>query len=67
VSAARQLGSVRTTEAVGSLFDEQVIPAGTRGTVLEARPDGTCLAVVAFALQELARKLHSEIQVREAG
>ena len=51
VSEVRQRGSVRTTAAVGSVSGERVIAAGTRGTVLEARPDGTCLAVVAFAAQ----------------
>ena len=51
MSEARQFGSVRTTAAASSLFDDRVIPAGTRGTVLETGPDGTCLVEVAFAPQ----------------
>jgi hypothetical protein len=40
--------SIRTAE---SIFDGRTIPVGMRGTVLEARPDGSCLAEFAFAPQ----------------
>jgi hypothetical protein len=33
------------------IFDGRTIPAGMKGTVLEARPDGSCLAEFAFAPQ----------------
>jgi hypothetical protein len=51
MTAARQYDSVRTTAAAESLFDGRTIPAGTKGVVLEAKPDGTCLVEVVFTPQ----------------
>ena len=51
MTAARQYDSVRTTVAAESLFDGRAIPAGTKGVVLEAEPDGTCLVELAFTPQ----------------
>jgi hypothetical protein len=42
---------VRTTVATESVFDGRTIPAGAEGTILEARPDGTCLAEVTLTPQ----------------
>ncbi|MFZ0162169.1 MAG: hypothetical protein WAL12_01160 [Trebonia sp.] len=41
----------RTTADAESIFDGRTIPAGMKGTVLEARSDGSCLAEFAFAPQ----------------
>lgn len=51
MSAARQYDSVRTTAAADSIFDGRTIPVGAEGTVLEARPDGTCLVEVTLTPQ----------------
>ena len=51
MTAARQYDSVRTTAATESIFDGRTIPADAEGTVLEARPDGTCLVEVALTPQ----------------
>lgn len=46
-SAVRPAGRADAT----SIFDGRTIPAGMKGTVLEARSDGSCLAEFAFAPQ----------------
>ena len=51
MTAAKEYGLIRTTAATESIFDGRTIPAGMKGTVLEARPDGSCLAEFAFAPQ----------------
>jgi hypothetical protein len=51
MTAAMQNGLIRTTAEVKSIFDSRTIPAGMKGTVLEARPDGSCLAEFAFTPQ----------------
>jgi hypothetical protein len=51
MTAAKQYDSVRTTTDASSIFDGRVIPAGTEGAVLEARPDGSCLIEIAFSPQ----------------
>jgi hypothetical protein len=50
MTAAREYDSVRTTTDIAS-DDGRIIPAGTRGAVLDAKPDGTCLAEFTFAVQ----------------
>lgn len=50
MSAAREYNSVRATTNIVS-DDGRTIPAGTRGTVIHAKPDGTCLAEFAFSTQ----------------
>lgn len=42
VTAARN-DLVRTTTGTASVFDRLIIPSGAEGTVLETRPDGSCL------------------------
>jgi hypothetical protein len=51
MTAAKEYGLIRTTAATESIFDSRTIPTGMKGTVLEARPDGSCLAEFAFAPQ----------------
>jgi hypothetical protein len=51
MTAAREYGLIRTTADTESIFDGGTIPAGMQGTVLEAKPDGSCLAEFAFAPQ----------------
>ena len=51
MTAAREYGLIRTTADAESIFDDRTIPAGMKGTVLEARSDGSCLAEFAFAPQ----------------
>lgn len=51
MTTAKEYGLIRTTAAAESIFDGRTIPAGMKGTVLEARPDGSCLAEFAFAPQ----------------
>lgn len=51
MTAARQYDSVRTTAAAESLFDGRTIPAGVKGVVLEAKPDGTCLVELTLTPQ----------------
>jgi hypothetical protein len=51
LTAAREYGLIRTTADAESIFDGRTIPAGMKGTVLEARSDGSCLAEFAFAPQ----------------
>jgi hypothetical protein len=51
MTAAREYGLIRTTANAQSIFDDRTIPAGMKGTVLEARSDGSCLAEFAFAPQ----------------
>jgi hypothetical protein len=48
--AAREYDLVRTTTDI-AIGDGRIIPAGTRGAVLHAKPDGTCLAESTFASQ----------------
>ena len=50
MTAAQEYNSVRTTTDIVS-DDGRTIPAGMRGAVLDARPDGTCLAEFAFTPQ----------------
>ena len=50
MTAAREYDSVRTITDVLS-DDGRTIPAGLRGAVLDAKPDGTCLAEFALAPQ----------------
>jgi hypothetical protein len=51
MTAASEFGLIRTTADAESIFDNRTIPAGMTGTVLEARPDGSCLAEFSFAPQ----------------
>lgn len=51
MTAVRENGLIRTTADAKSIFDGRTIPAGMKGTVLEARSDGSCLAEFAFAPQ----------------
>jgi len=51
MTAAKEYGLIRTTTAAESIFDGRTIPVGMEGTVLETRPDGSCLAEFAFAPQ----------------
>jgi hypothetical protein len=46
-AAGRHTGGSRRPDR----FDGRTIPVGMKGTVLEARPDGSCLAEFAFAPQ----------------
>ena len=50
MTAAREYDSVRTTTDIVS-DDGRTIHAGIRGAVLDAKPDGTCLAHSAHCLQ----------------
>ena len=50
MTAAREYDSVRTTADI-VCDDGRTIPAGMKGAVLQARPDGSCLAEFAFAPQ----------------
>lgn len=51
MTAAEEYGLIRTTAAAPSILDGRTIPAGMKGTVLEARADGSCLAEFAFERQ----------------
>ena len=51
MTAAEEYGLIRTTAAAQSILDGRTIPAGMKGTVLESRADGSCLAEFAFAPQ----------------
>jgi len=51
MTAAKEYGLIRTTADAESIFDGRTIPAGMKGTVLEARSDGSCLVEFAFAPQ----------------
>jgi hypothetical protein len=59
MTAAREYDSVRTVTGVTGVTgvtdvtgdDGRAIPAGLRGAVLDARPDGSCLAEFAFEPQ----------------
>ena len=51
MTAVRENGLIRTTADAESIFDGRTIPAGMKGTVLEARSDGSCLAEFAFVPQ----------------
>ena len=51
MTVVRENGLIRTTADAESIFDGRTIPAGMKGTVLEARSDGSCLAEFAFAPQ----------------
>jgi len=51
MTAVRENGLIRTTADAESIFGGRTIPAGMKGTVLEARSDGSCLAEFAFAPQ----------------
>ena len=50
MTTAREYDSVRTTTDIVS-DDGRTIPAGIRGAVLDAKPDGSILAEFAFAPQ----------------
>lgn len=50
MTAAREYDSVRTTTDIVS-DDGRAIPAETRGAVIDAKPDGTCLAEFALTPQ----------------
>jgi hypothetical protein len=50
MTAAREYDSVRTTTDIVS-EDGRAIPAGIRGAVIDAKPDGSCLAEFAFTSQ----------------
>jgi hypothetical protein len=51
LTPAAQFDVVRTRVVADSLFDSRSIPAGMQGTVLETRPDGSCLVELAFRPQ----------------
>ena len=51
MTTARKTTPVRTTALAESLFEGRVISQGADGTVLEARPDGTCLVELVLAPQ----------------
>jgi hypothetical protein len=51
MTSVAQYDSMRTTVVAASPFDSRSIPAGMEGTVLEARPDGSCLVELAFRAQ----------------
>jgi hypothetical protein len=51
MTAVRENGLIRTTADAESIFDGRTIPAGMKGTVLEARSDRSCLAEFAFVPQ----------------
>jgi hypothetical protein len=51
MTTARQNESVRTTAAAESIFDGRAIPPGAEGTVLETKPDGTCLVELVLTPQ----------------
>ena len=51
MTAAQEYDSVRSTTDTESVYDGRTIPAGMRGTVLDAKPDGSILAEFAFASQ----------------
>jgi hypothetical protein len=51
MTTAKQHDSIRTTAAADSLFDGRTIPPGAEGTVLEAKPDGTCLVELVLTPQ----------------
>ena len=51
MTTAQEFGLIRTTADSESIFDGRTIPAGMKGTVLEARSDGSCLVEFAFAPQ----------------
>jgi hypothetical protein len=51
MTAAREYDSVRSTADTESVYDGRTIPAGMRGAVLDAKPDGSILAEFAFAPQ----------------
>jgi hypothetical protein len=51
MTAAQEYRLIRTTAEAESIFDDRTIPAGMKGTVLEARSDGSCMAEFAFAPQ----------------
>jgi hypothetical protein len=55
MTAAKKYGLICTTAAAESIFDGRTIPVGMKGTVLETRPDGSCLAEFAFAPQTADR------------
>lgn len=42
---------IRSTAGTESVYDGRTIPAGMRGAVLHAKPDGSILAEFAFAAQ----------------
>lgn len=50
MTTAREYDPVRATTDIVS-DDGRTIPAGTRGTAIDAKPDGTCLAEFAFSPQ----------------
>jgi hypothetical protein len=50
MTAAREYDSVRTTTDIVS-DDGRTIPAGVQRAIIDAKPDGTCLAEFAFAPQ----------------
>jgi hypothetical protein len=51
MTAAREYDSIRSTDDIESVYDGRIIPAGMRGAVLDAKPDGSILAEFAFAPQ----------------
>jgi hypothetical protein len=51
MTAAREYDSIRSTAGTESVYDGRTIPAGMRGAVLDARPDGSILAEFAFSPQ----------------
>jgi hypothetical protein len=51
MTSVAEFDSVRTTVVVASIFDGRSISAGMEGSVLDARPDGSCLVELAFTPQ----------------
>ncbi|HEY1702280.1 MAG TPA: hypothetical protein VGG75_21450 [Trebonia sp.] len=51
MTAAQECDSIRSTADSESVYDGRAIPAGMRGAVLDAKPDGSILAEFAFAPQ----------------
>jgi hypothetical protein len=51
MTAAQECDSIRSTAGTESVYDGRTIPAGMRGAVVDAKPDGSILAEFAFAPQ----------------
>jgi hypothetical protein len=51
MTAAEEYDSIRSTADTESVYGGRTIPAGMRGAVLDAKPDGSILAEFAFAPQ----------------
>ena len=51
MTEAQEYDSIRSTADTESVYDGRTIPAGMRGAVLDAKPDGSILAEFAFSPQ----------------